>query len=254
MEPEAAKPPKKINRNLSKAVVRERRILELWETEAANCESMIQFCEIHGPANKFGYNWLVEQRKKNPAFRERMDKLEVKARERQATGEQDDILTRCTFLARARWQQLSPWKGVFLELYRETKDRLEAARLSNKTWTQVEAEIEVDAAFKAGYAEIFDELIVASDDAALRRAAKGLGGAQTQAVLETQSSLLSKSRLRNTLKGVSVNGGRPDFTQYDVAETRERAKELFRRCLDTPKGPDAPAAVAIEQRPGLAAS
>lgn len=205
---------------------REQVVLKLYRTHGAQFGTVEEFCDAFGPANDFNYTWF----RKRKSTHRRFNELVTKIYEGFSAARVLKNVTMAPVLAAKRWPHLEEWKGTFLERFRETNDRVLSAEMVGRTWVEIELELEKDEQFRAGFSEVWDELVIKAEDSALRKAAAGLGGAASQAVLETSSKVFSKAKQRASLNN---DGGEVrasiDATKYDVEATRRRAKELFRR-------------------------
>jgi hypothetical protein len=212
---------------LANVEVRQRRVLELYREFGGGYDSLTAFCNALGPINGFTAKWVLLRRSKSKSFREALDKI---AAVRQTS---DIVGSRAPDLAQQRWPHLIRWKGVWLERFRETKDRTQACELVNMTWDQVEAELDADEAFKEGYERVNRGFVVAVEDAQLRLAMSGKAGtaAAASTILETQSERLSKLKARQ--RGREAGGS--FLTNYDPKQVRDRARRLFQSYLTPPE-------------------
>jgi len=228
-------------------------VLDLWDRFGGDFTSITEFCSALGPANDFNDKWVRQRRKFHPDFKNAMDAITAKREQ----GYAKKTESRAHFLAQQRWPRLDRWKGIWIERFRESFSRRDACEMVNRTWSKVEKELAADPAFAEAYEEINREFLAAIEDAQVRSAAQGKGGASANAILEVQSERFSKMRARQNLK--NGDGDEGSLTNYDPKTVRAFAQELFRRTLPfSPhrEGEDAEPAGSVAEPEGsrLAAS
>lgn len=215
-----------------------------------NFSSMRAFADAHGESGGFDYDYLSRKRDRSKTFRRAMDEIKEEWSAKKLAAESQSL---AHDLAPERWPDLDSWKGVWLERYRETCDRDEANRMVSRTLSEVEDAMREDPEFEVAYEIVFSEFVAKAEDAKVRLATQGKGGAE---VLETQSQRLSKVRLRNRIRGNPGAVGQRAFLDYDREDTRAEARHLFRRLVSgiEPTAPRQTDDAGDEQRPALAAS
>lgn len=168
-EPVALSQPAK---NLGKLTLFVVKATALYETHRHQFDSDADFCAATG----LSYGYFRKQRSLEPEFRSALEEIDKK-RERQSKRSAQAIIP---IRARERWPALDFWKGVFLEKYRECCDPMEAADLVDKTWRQIEEELDKDASFKEGLEEIESEIAIRVKAMHTKMALSGKGAAAKQ--------------------------------------------------------------------------
>lgn len=188
------------------------KFLDYYRRYGANFPDAKQFCD----AFDFNYSYYNKQKERDAAFAAALAQIDAERDTRKAET------TLAPILARERWPALDFWKGIFLERYRETVDRMQAADMVMKTWSEIEAALETDPGFSAGFKEIEREIDIRAEDQHKRMAIEGKGSA-TLNLLTARGSPLGKAR------GQAATGERPEPGDFASEEARAFYAELFQR-------------------------
>lgn len=88
---------------------------------------------------------------------------------------------------------LERWQRVFLLVYQETKDRVQACRAAETRWAVVKETIDKEPAFAAGVEEVEEELRIQLCDARRRRAIKTGDSAATNSIRKEEAAAAARN-------------------------------------------------------------
>lgn len=208
------RPDEALPRALPTSRVRAQRFLELYEEFGADFLSYSEFCDAFG----LPYGYFRKLRSRSKDFEARCSRAEARWEKRDTEAPK----TRAPANARRRWPKLELWKGIWLERYRETVDRIEACKMVDVTLDEVIAAMDSDAELAAGFDLIEREILARIEDQHRRDALRGRGAAANQ-----------------VLRAARGGGERPPQRPGDQGETNEvRAayRELMERLGSTTRG------------------
>lgn len=189
------------------------KFLDSYRRYGGSFPDLTQFCD----AFDFNIAYFNKIKERDPVFAAALAQID---KER---GENKVETTLAPIFARERWPNLDFWKGIFLERYRETIDRMAAADMVFKTWAEIEAALDTDSGFKAGFDQIEREIEIRAEDQHKRMAIEGKGTA-TLNLLTSRGSPLGKAK-----GGGAAPEGRPEPGDFDSDAARAFYSELYRR-------------------------
>lgn len=209
------------------------RVIAAWREFGAGYPSFVSFCEGQG----FSVESVRKARKAWPEFREQLDAIADGWKLGKPTVDMDTL--------RLRYPGLDEWKQLWLEKWRTTSDRMEAADSLGKTWDDLEKELATDVAFAAAYARVEKELNVRVEDALAKNARAGRSASQST-FLEANMPGKYRKKIDHTMRGkiALVPGG-----QTAPQPSRERWGAIYHRAqpaLPVGGGPPMPAPDVVD--------
>ena len=130
--------------------------------------SMVRFNTEHGYGKVCHKRWSVDI----SGFRDKFEELKFQHSKRK------DILGPAPkILPPSHTEELEIWQQNFLESWRRTHKKLEAAALAKVSWAEVKHSLEVSEPFKRAYDVTYNELLVGIQDELMVKAYEGGIGA-----------------------------------------------------------------------------
>lgn len=189
-----------------------RRFLTSWAEFGHGYSSLGPFCKGMG----FSHRTIRDMYRRWPAFREEYDRIRAGWAVGKTGTDMDAV--------RQRFEGLEQWKQVWLEEWRTSRDRMEAADKLGKTWDDIASELERDKLFAEAYAKVELEIAVRAEDTLIKGALAGRGSA-TSTFLEAAMP----KRYRKRMRIDHQHGGNVGLVPGDSAGARQRWDEIHAR-------------------------